>query len=123
KTAETPTVKERSPRTTTASSSEPQKSGFWRATTVRAVVLIAVFGLGIAMLVPTVQLYMQKQNELNQLSTEAQAERDALAELEAEKARWSDPAYVVSQARERLMYVFPNESAYQVVDPETVETK
>ncbi len=40
--------------------------------------------------------------------------------LQAEVARWDDPAYVIAKARDRLVYVLPGETAYRVVDPEFV---
>ena len=43
---------------------------------------------------------------------EAQADVD---ELEAEIARWDDPAYIEAQARDRLYYVFPGDRSYLVV--------
>ena len=41
----------------------------------------------------------------------------ALTELQAEKARWSDPAYVAQQARTRLQYAKPGETVYVVIRP------
>jgi len=41
---------------------------------------------------------------------------DDLDELDAEVARWSDPAYVEAQARDRLYYVYPGDVAYLVLD-------
>jgi len=40
-----------------------------------------------------------------------------VADLEREKKRWDDPAYVKAQARERLHFVMPGETQYVVVDP------
>src|SRR5690606_10167358 len=39
---------------------------------------------------------------------------------QAELDRWSDEAYVAARARERLSFVMPGETAYRVIDPETV---
>jgi len=36
--------------------------------------------------------------------------------LEAERDRWADPAYITSQARERLYYVQPGDVVYLVDD-------
>jgi hypothetical protein len=41
-------------------------------------------------------------------------------DLQGQVARWNDPAYVIAQARDRLIYVLPGETPYRVVDPEFV---
>jgi hypothetical protein len=40
--------------------------------------------------------------------------------LEAERARWNDPAYVKAQARTRLLYVMPGEKGFVVLDDRKV---
>lgn len=40
--------------------------------------------------------------------------QDEVADLEAQRDRWSDPAYITTQARERLYYVRPGEVVYLV---------
>jgi len=42
--------------------------------------------------------------------------RDDVAELESQRDRWQDPAYITTQARERLYYVKPGEVVYLVDD-------
>ena len=37
-----------------------------------------------------------------------------IAALEKERERWSDPAYITTQARERLYYVKPGEVVYLI---------
>ncbi|MCU1472414.1 septum formation initiator family protein, partial [Amnibacterium sp.] len=38
-----------------------------------------------------------------------------LTKLDADVARWNDPAYIRSQAGSRLFYVLPGETTYRVV--------
>ena len=45
----------------------------------------------------------------------ATQERD-VADLEDERERWRDPAYVEQQARQRLKFVKPGERSYTVLD-------
>ena len=40
-----------------------------------------------------------------------------LANLQAQQARWNDPAYVEQQARSRLQYAKPGETVYVVIRP------
>jgi len=87
----------------------------------RTAVLAIVVVLALAVLLPSLRVYFAQQESLREL----RAERDlAATEVEAltdDLARWDDPAFVVAQARERLAYVFPGETAYRVVDPELVQ--
>ena len=43
-------------------------------------------------------------------------QEERVAELRRQHARWSDPAYVEAQARERLHYVMPGETSYVVLE-------
>jgi cell division protein FtsB len=86
----------------------------------RVVVLILVLVLALAVILPSLRAYSRQNQRLAELRAEAEEARQEVADLEAELARWDDPAYIVAQARERLRYVLPGETPYRVVDPETV---
>lgn len=88
--------------------------------TVRLAVLAAVVVLAIAVVTPSVRAYLDQQATLSELRSDAEQARDEVADLEADVARWDDPAFVVAQARERLAYVYPGETPYRVVDPDVV---
>ncbi len=86
----------------------------------RAVVLTGVMALALAVMVPSARAYLRQQETLQDLQgqvIDAQAQVD---ELQGQVARWNDPAYVIAQARDRLIYVLPGETPYRVVDPEFV---
>lgn len=87
----------------------------WRTGVVLVVVILAF-----AVVMPSVRAYSDQQAMLSELRAEAEAARLEVDGLEADLARWDDPAYVVAQARERLKWVYPGETAYTVVDPEVV---
>lgn len=87
---------------------------------MRAIVLGVVLLAGFTLLFPTVRAYLGQRAELDALAAQvAQAEQDEQT-LERDLDRWEDPAYVAAQARERLSYVLPGETAYRVIDPEVV---
>jgi cell division protein FtsB len=88
--------------------------------TWRTAVVVGVLALAFAVVAPSVRAYMDQQAMLETLRGEANAAQIEVEDLEADVARWDDPAFVVAQARERLAYVFPGETPYRVVDPETV---
>jgi len=74
----------------------------------------------VVVVLPSLRAYTRQRDRLSELRAEAEFARTEVADLEAELARWDDPAYVIAQARERLSYVVPGETPYRVVDPETV---
>lgn len=77
-----------------------------------------VLVLALAVLLPSLRVYFGQQEDLRTLRADAQQAQTDVTELQADVGRWNDPAYVVAQARERLAFVFPGETAYRVVDPE-----
>ncbi|NNU27487.1 septum formation initiator family protein [Isoptericola sp. JC619] len=89
--------------------------------TVRLIVLSVVVLLAFVLLLPTVRGAVQQQAEIDRLRAELtanQAERD---QLENELARWDDRTYVIQQARSRLNFVLPGDTAWRVVDAEEIE--
>jgi hypothetical protein len=78
-------------------------------------VLVLVVAVLMVSYASSLRAYLQQRAHINDLKAAiAQHEAD-IDELESEKARWDDPAYVRAQARERLGYVMPGEKAYLVL--------
>ncbi len=70
-------------------------------------------------LAPPLQRYFAQRAQINALRVQL---HDSQATLEAatnELAKWDDPAYVASQARSRLHYIFPGEHQYIVIGATT----
>ena len=67
---------------------------------------------------PSVRVYNEQRASNSALAAERDAAQAEVDDLDAQLARWQDPAFVVAQARERLAYVYPGETPYRVVDPE-----
>lgn len=86
----------------------------------KVIVFGCIVALALALVLPSLRVYMDQQRELSQLRAERDAARAEVDDLTAELARWDDPAFIVAQARERLAYVFPGETPYRVIDPEFV---
>jgi cell division protein FtsB len=91
-----------------------------RMFTIRAMVLFVVLLMAFVLLFPTVRAYLAQEAENRALAQEVADARQRTDDLSAELERWHDEAYVVAQARERLAFVRPGETAYRVVDPEVV---
>lgn len=93
-----------------------------RVLTVRAFVLFIVLMLAFVMLLPTVRGYMGQRDKIQGMQADLVAAEERQDELEFQLRRWRDDNFVASQARERLAYVYPGETAFRVLDPEVVET-
>ena len=91
-----------------------------RLFTVRALVLFVVGMLAFVLLFPTVRGYLAQRADNARLVQQVALAREQNEGLESELERWNDPAYVAAQARERLAFVLPGETAFRVVDPEIV---
>ncbi len=63
-----------------------------------------------------VQIWFEQQVRIAELDREVTAARATLAEAQADMMRWTDRAYVEAQARERLMFVYPGDISYLVVN-------
>jgi cell division protein FtsB len=84
-------------------------SGF----TIAALSLIVLF---VVVLAPSLRILVQQQQQLDALRSNVQQQKDAVKGMKGEVARWSDPSYVESLARERLNYVYPGEYSYLIID-------
>lgn len=80
--------------------------------TVGIVVLVIV---GVWMLSPGVTTLVEQRREIAELNQSVKLHREAVDEIEAERVRWQDPAYIRAQARDRLFYVMPGETQLSVI--------
>ncbi|WP_249353730.1 septum formation initiator family protein [Microbacterium sp. 2FI] len=78
------------------------------------VIMLGLVVLAAFVLVPTIGLYRDQRQQIAALEAAVEVSRDDVAELEAQRERWADPAYITTQARERLYYVRPGEVIYLV---------
>ena len=63
----------------------------------------------------SLRAYLQQRSHIGDLKAQI-AEREAsINDLEREKKRWDDPAYVKAQARARFGYLMPGESGFEVI--------
>jgi cell division protein FtsB len=99
------------------------RGSFAGALSWRTAVLAVVVVLALAVLLPSLRVYFAQQENLRQLRAERDTATTEVDDLTNDLGRWDDPAYVVAQARERLAYVFPGETAYRVVDPELAQSE
>lgn len=79
-------------------------------------IMLGLVVLAAFVLVPTVGTYVDQRQQIAALEQAVERSRAEVADLERQRDRWSDPAYITTQARERLYYVRPGEVVYLVDD-------
>jgi cell division protein FtsB len=86
-----------------------QASGF-------TVTVLALIVLGVVVLSPSLRVLAEQQQQISQLEAELAAVEQEVQALEEQLERWSDRAFVEAQARSRLMFVYPGDITYLVID-------
>ena len=84
-------------------------SGF----TVLMLVVIVMF---VVIIAPGLRVYVEQRQQLAALQAAVDDKNAQNDQLGAEIARWSDPAYIKAEARDRLYYVMPGETSFLVID-------
>ena len=64
----------------------------------------------------SLRAWLDQRAEIAATRAEIADAEASVDELEREKLRWDDPAYVRQQARQRLGWVLPGEVLYRVID-------
>jgi len=70
-------------------------------------------------LIPAARSTLNQQGQINEAHDRIAQQRSKVAALQQEEQRWTDPAYVEQQARERLKFVRVGEKSYTVIDGES----
>ena len=102
-------------RRTTKKAAAPRSRS---AYTGRAVILaVALASVMLALALP-LKVFVSQRHAISRLEEQTRQQQARVDALKAEQQRWNDPAYVAAQARERLHFVKPGETAYIVLgDP------
>lgn len=82
-----------------------------RAGIITLVLLVTTLSLAVPL-----RSFIRQSDDNAALAAELSERENNIAEMRSELERWKDPAYVEEQARSRLGYVMPGETAYLVVD-------
>src|SRR6478609_10187109 len=83
--------------------------------TGRATVLVLVLSLLTISYASSLRAYLDQREHIGDLKSQIALRQARISDLEREKRRWDDPAFVRQQARD-LNYVMPGETAYVVLD-------
>ena len=79
--------------------------------------LLVVVTLVVSAALP-VREFLSQRGEIAELAAANAAASERVEELAAERVRLDDPAHVAAEARRRLHFVMPGETAYIVIPPE-----
>jgi len=83
-------------------------SGFALSTLLLVVAALVV-------LAPSLKTFVEQQQQIAALEESVRLAEERVGDLESEIDRWSDPAYIEAQARDRLYYVYPGDITFLVV--------
>lgn len=83
--------------------------------TSRMAVLVVVVALLVVSYASSMRAYLQQRSDVQSLQDQIARSSHDIAALEKEKRRWHDNAYAEAQIRERLGWVLPGETSYQVI--------
>ncbi len=84
----------------------------------RTFAFVTVLALMAITLAPPMQRYFAQRAQINALRTQLNDSQSALNNAKHDLALWNDPAYIASQARTRLHFVYPGEIQYVVTGVE-----
>lgn len=82
------------------------------------VVLVLVVAVLTISYASSMRAYLRQRGQIDGLSAQIASSTAHIHRLKAATREWSDPAYVEQQARQRLGWVFPGETAYQTIGPD-----
>ncbi|HEV7852357.1 MAG TPA: septum formation initiator family protein [Mycobacterium sp.] len=104
-------------RRSIAEAAEQQSEQRLGSTARRAAILAAVVCVLTLTIAGPVRTYFSQRTEMKQLAASEEKLRVEIAGLEEQKAKLADPVYIAAQARERLGFVKPGDTPYQVQLP------
>jgi hypothetical protein len=78
-------------------------------------VLVLVLSVLTISYASSLKAYFQQHSQIVELRSQIASSESDIQQLEAERARWSDPAYVREQARARFGYLMPGKTSYVVI--------
>lgn len=80
------------------------------------VLMLVVLVLFVVVVAPGARVFLDQRQQIADLQSQVQQAQATNAELNADVARWSDPAYVRALARDRLYFVMPGETSFLILN-------
>lgn len=91
------------------------RAGAMQVYTVRMIVLSCVSMLCAVLLLPTFRAAVDQKAQVLTAARRLDANLSEIERLNGELERWQDPAYIESQARNRLSYAMPGDTVWRAV--------
>ncbi len=91
-------------------------SRFGASLTTRAVALVVVLLVLTISYASSLRIYFAQAHEIAATQAEISERQQAISKLQAELGSWGDSDRIRTEARQRLGWVVPGETGYQVVD-------
>lgn len=85
-----------------------------------ALSMLLLLVAALVVLAPGLKTLIEQRQQIARLEQSVREAREAVDDLEAQYDRWSDPAYVEAQARDRLYYVHPGDITFLVIGDDEV---
>lgn len=82
----------------------------------RALVVVLILGILVLFYAPQMRRFLDQRVEIGAKESQIAASKTRIQELSGAIERWQDDEYVKIQARDRLGWVMPGDTAYVVVD-------
>lgn len=109
----------KTPRKVAPSQNKAALRGFRLNSSSIALLLLIVFG--VLTLAPRVQTWFSQRQAIFEAQNQLEQAKKDVVEMQIERKRWEDPAYIRAQARDRLYYVMPGEVSYLVMDADGID--
>ncbi|WP_431277689.1 FtsB family cell division protein [Leifsonia poae] len=81
-----------------------------------SLVMMGLLVVAVLILAPSLSSLIQQRQQIADQQKAVDALSAQVNGLKEQRARWNDPSYIRSQARDRLYYVMPGEVSYLVID-------
>jgi cell division protein FtsB len=79
-------------------------------------IMLSLIVVAVIVLAPSLRNIVEQQQQVAALEKALADKKKDVSTLKSDIDRWSDPAYIVAQARDRLIYVYPGDLTYLVID-------
>lgn len=107
----------RRPRESAPATDEPtQESGGGSRLTGRAAVLLLVMLVLLISYASSLRAWLQQREDTAEATAEIAEAQQSIDQLERERERLDDPAYIKTLARERFGWLMPGETGYTTLD-------
>jgi cell division protein FtsB len=107
---------EPTPATVTVPTRSYRGTASTRLTGRAALLFLVLTGLALTLAWPARQ-YVDQRRQIASLRSQTQVTKDRVALLQQQVQQWGDPQYVEAEARQRLHFRLPGETAYVVLRP------